>query len=49
MVVVSGQTAASSYTSISQDFADAGYYTVLVDADDLWIKGRGSARRRAAR
>jgi dienelactone hydrolase len=41
VVVVSGQTGASNYTSISQDFADAGYYTVLVDGNDLWIKGGG--------
>ena len=39
VVVVSGQTGASNYTSISQDFADAGYYTVLVDGNDFWIKG----------
>ena len=41
VVVLSGQTGASNYTSISQDFADAGYYTVLVDGNDLWIKGGG--------
>ena len=41
VVVISGQTGASNYTSISQDFADAGYYTVLVDGNDLWVKGGG--------
>ena len=41
VVVVSGQTGASNYTNISQDLADAGYYTVLVDGNDLWIKGGG--------
>ena len=41
VVVISGQTGASNYTSISQDFADAGYYTVLVDGNDFWIKGGG--------
>ena len=41
VVVISGQSGASNYTSISQDFADAGYYTVLVDGNDLWIKGGG--------
>lgn len=41
VVVISGQTGASNYTSISQDFADAGYYVVLVDGNDLWIKGGG--------
>lgn len=41
VVVVSGQTGASNYTSISQDFADAGYDTVLVDGNDLWVKGGG--------
>src|ERR1700749_1413305 len=41
VVVISGQTDATNYTSISQDFADAGYYTVLVDGNDLWIKGGG--------
>jgi len=41
VVVISGQSGASNYTSISQDFADAGYYTVLVDGNDFWIKGGG--------
>ena len=41
VVVISGQTGASNYTSISQDLADAGYYTVLVDGNDFWIKGGG--------
>ena len=41
VIVISGQTGASNYTSISQDFADAGYYTVLVDGNDLWVKGGG--------
>src|SRR5580658_3029387 len=41
VVVISGRTGASNYTSISQDFADAGYYTVLVDGNDFWIKGGG--------
>ncbi len=44
VVVISGQTGASNYTSISQDFADAGYYTVLVDGNDLWIKGGGGGK-----
>ena len=41
VIVISGQTGASNYTSISQDFADAGYYTVLLDGNDLWVKGGG--------
>ena len=41
VVVISGQSGASNYTSISQDFADAGYYAVLVDGNDLWTKGGG--------
>ena len=41
VVVISGQTGASNYTSISQDFADAGYYTVLLDGNDMWVKGGG--------
>lgn len=41
VVVISGQTGPSNYTSISQEFADAGYYTVLVDGNDFWIKGGG--------
>ena len=41
VVVISGQTGAANYTSISQDIADAGYYTVLVDGNDLWAKGGG--------
>ena len=44
VVVVSGQTGASNYTNISQDFADAGYDTVLVDGNDLWIKGGGGGK-----
>ena len=39
VVVISGRTGASSYTSISQDFADAGFDTILVDGNDFWIKG----------
>jgi dienelactone hydrolase len=41
VIVVSGQTGPSNYTNISQDLADAGYDTVLVDGNDLWIKGGG--------
>ena len=44
VVVISGQTGASNYTSISQDFADAGYDTVLVDGNDFWIKGGGGGK-----
>ena len=44
VVVISGQTGASNYTSISQDFADAGYYTVLLDGNDLWVKGGGGGK-----
>ena len=39
VIVISGQTGASNYTSIAQDFADAGYYTVLVDGNDFWTQG----------
>ncbi len=38
VIVISGKSGASNYTSISQDFADAGYYTVLVDGNDFWLK-----------
>jgi dienelactone hydrolase len=44
VVVVSGQTGASNYTSISEDFADAGFYTVLVDGNDFWIQGGGGGK-----
>jgi len=41
VVVISGQTGASNYTAIAQDFAAAGYDTVLVDGNDFWAQGGG--------
>ena len=41
VVLVSGQTGPSNYTELAKGIADAGYYVVLVDGNDFWIKGGG--------
>ena len=41
VVVVSGQTGPGNYAYIAKDFAEQGYYAVLVDGNDYWIKGGG--------
>ena len=41
VVVVSGQTGPSNYAYYAKDLAEKGYYAVLVDGNDFWIKGGG--------
>ena len=41
VVVVSGQTGPDNYAYVAKDFAEQGYYAVLVDGNDFWIKGGG--------
>lgn len=41
VVVVSGQTGPGNYVYYAKDLAEKGYYTVLVDGNDFWIKGGG--------
>ena len=42
VVVVSGQTGPGNYAYVAKDFAEQGYYAVLVDGNDFWIKSFGS-------
>jgi dienelactone hydrolase len=41
VVVVSGQTGPGNYVPYAKDLAEKGYYAVLVDGNDFWIKGGG--------
>lgn len=41
VVVVSGQTGPGNYVYYAKDLAENGYYAVLVDGNDFWIKGGG--------
>lgn len=41
VVVVSGQTGPSNYAYYAKELAEKGYYAVLVDGNDFWIKGGG--------
>ncbi|HMN55987.1 dienelactone hydrolase family protein [Ottowia pentelensis] len=38
VIVISGQTGMPNYTATAQQLADAGFFTVLVDGNDFWIK-----------
>ncbi|MFO1181698.1 dienelactone hydrolase family protein [Ottowia sp.] len=38
VVLISGQTGMPNYVATAQQLADAGFYTVLVDGNDFWIK-----------
>ena len=38
VVVVSGQTGPGNYAYVAKDFAEQGYYAVLVDGNDFWIR-----------
>lgn len=44
VVVISGQTGPGNYAYYASDLAEKGYYAVLVDGNDFWIKG-GVAKR----
>ena len=41
VVVVSGQTGPDNYAYYAKDLAEKGYYAVLVDGNNFWIKGGG--------
>jgi dienelactone hydrolase len=45
VVVVSGQTGPGSYAYVAKDFAEQGYYAVLVDGNDFWVAGGGGEIR----
>jgi dienelactone hydrolase len=42
VVVVSGHSGPGNYAYIAKDFAKQGYYAVLVDGNDFWVKSGGS-------
>ena len=42
VVVVSGQTGPGNYAYVAKDFAEQGYYAVLVDGNDFWVKSSNS-------
>jgi len=39
VVVISGQTGPDNYAYYAKDLAEKGYYEVLVDGNNFWIKG----------
>jgi dienelactone hydrolase len=39
VVVVSGHSGPDNYAYVAKDFAEQGYYSVLVDGNDFWMKG----------
>ena len=41
VVVVSGHSGPGNYAYVANDLAEQGYYAVLVDGNDFWIKGDG--------
>lgn len=41
VVVISGHSGPGNYSYIAKDLAEQGYYAVLVDGNDFWIKGGG--------
>ena len=41
VILVSGQTGPGNYAELAKGIADGGYYVVLVDGNDFWIKGGG--------
>lgn len=43
VVVISGQTGMSAYTTTAQQIADAGFDVVLIDGNDFWIKDTSRA------
>ena len=42
VVVVSGHSGPDNYAYVAEDFAEQGYYAVLVDGNDFWVKSGGS-------
>jgi dienelactone hydrolase len=45
VVVVSGHSGPGNYAYVADDLAEQGYYAVLVDGNDFWVKGDGSEAR----
>ena len=45
VVVVSGHSGPDNYAYVAEDFAEQGYYAVLVDGNDFWVKSGGSEAR----
>jgi dienelactone hydrolase len=45
VVVVSGHSGPPNYAYVAKDFAEQGYYAVLVDGNDFWVKSGGSEAR----
>jgi dienelactone hydrolase len=41
LVLVSGQSGPSNYVELAKDMAAEGFYVVLVDGNDFWLKGGG--------
>ena len=41
VVVVAGHSGPDNYAYVANDLAEQGYYAVLVDGNDFWIKGGG--------
>jgi len=42
VVVVSGHSGPGNYAYVANDLAEQGYYAVLVDGNDFWVKSGGS-------
>ncbi|MGZ3598240.1 MAG: dienelactone hydrolase family protein [Syntrophales bacterium] len=45
VVVLSGHSGPDNYAYVAEDFAEQGYYAVLVDGNDFWVKSGGSEAR----
>jgi len=45
VVVVSGHSGPGNYAYVAKDLAEQGYYAVLVDGNDFWVKSSGSEAR----
>lgn len=45
VVVVSGHSGPGNYAYVAKDLAEQGYYAVLVDGNDFWVKSAGSETR----
>ena len=44
LVLVSGQSGPGNYIELAKDLAGEGFYVVLIDGNDFWIKGGGEER-----
>jgi dienelactone hydrolase len=45
VVVLSGHSGPDNYAYVAEDFAEQGYYAVLVDGNDFWVQSGGSEAR----